>query len=276
MAQNLNVGMKCVKYMLFVSNFMFVMVGVLLICFGCTIKTIYHDFELFMEDHYFSPAKLTIAIGIIILLISVFGCAAAIKESTCMVNMFAVLLSLALVLEVAASISAYAMRANLEFYMQDKMADVMRNYTQDNEAREAVDFLQTKMACCGVHVSHEWFMYIKNNTDYPESCCNHRTTQNPDERNCVPYASGCLDRLSYVMAESSVMLGSGALCIAFVQILGIAFAVMLAKSIRRLKTEQEAQRWQSRQELYLQLARGSDKTATTPVTYTATSSTTDA
>lgn len=63
------------------------MVGVLLISFGSTIKSIYYDFEIFMEDHYFSPAKLIVAVGVIILLISAFGCAAAIKESTCMVNM---------------------------------------------------------------------------------------------------------------------------------------------------------------------------------------------
>lgn len=62
------------------------MVGVLLISFGSTIKSIYNDFELFMEDHYFSPAGLVIAVGVIILLIAVFGCVAAIKESTCMVN----------------------------------------------------------------------------------------------------------------------------------------------------------------------------------------------
>lgn len=63
------------------------MVGVLLISFGSIIKSIYHDFELFMEDHYFSPATLVIAIGIIVMLIAVFGCVAALKESTCLVNM---------------------------------------------------------------------------------------------------------------------------------------------------------------------------------------------
>lgn len=63
------------------------MVGILLISFGSTIKSIYTDFELFMEDHYFSPATLVIAIGIIIMLIAAFGCVAAIKESTCLVNM---------------------------------------------------------------------------------------------------------------------------------------------------------------------------------------------
>lgn len=43
---------------------------------------------------------------------------------------------------------------------------------------------------------------------------------------------------------------------------------MLAKSIRRLKTQQAAARWQTRQELYLQLARGTEKQPQTPVVYT--------
>lgn len=42
---------------------------------------------------------------------------------------------------------------------------------------------------------------------------------------------------------------------------------MLAKSIRRVKTQEAAARWQTRQELYLQLARGAEKPSNTPVVY---------
>lgn len=56
--------------------------------------------------------------------------------------------------------------------------------------------------------------------------------------------------------------------ILFLQILGIAFAVMLSRAIRRLKTALAMQRWQDRTELYLQLARGHDKNPPTPVPVT--------
>jgi CD63 antigen len=53
MTKEIDVGMKCIKYMLFVANFMFVMIGFLLISIGSTIKAIYGDFEVFMAQHYF-------------------------------------------------------------------------------------------------------------------------------------------------------------------------------------------------------------------------------
>lgn len=63
------------------------MIGFLLISIGTSIKAIYEDFDVFMENHYFSPAALLIAIGIIIFIVAFFGCFGAIRESTCMVNL---------------------------------------------------------------------------------------------------------------------------------------------------------------------------------------------
>lgn len=70
------------------------------------------------------------------------------------------------------------------------------------------------------------------------------------------------------------MIGTGALSVALVQALGMAFACMLGKSIRRAKTEREIRRYALRNEilngnnnnnLYTQLQRGDVQT---PVTYT--------
>lgn len=269
MAQNPEVGMKCIKYMLFVSNFMFVMVGLLLISFGSTLKSIYYDFEIFMEDHYFSPALLTVAIGVIILLISSFGCAAAIKESTCMVNVYALFLFLVLILEISASIAAYTMRYDIDKAVENNMKEAMKNYWREEpfSTKEEIDFLQIQLNCCGIASKDDWMLYT-NSTEIPKSCCQNYGPSTNDE--CIPKNDGCLDNLVYILKQSSVMLGSGALCITIVQILGIAFALMLAKGIRRIKTERAAQRWQTRQELYLQLARGNDKNppSPVPVTYT--------
>lgn len=62
------------------------MIGFLLISIGTAITYLYNDFDFFIADHYFSPAALLIAVGIIIFFVSLFGCAGAIKGSVCMVN----------------------------------------------------------------------------------------------------------------------------------------------------------------------------------------------
>lgn len=63
------------------------MIGVLLISIGTTIRAIYTAFEVFMESHYFSPAALLIAIGIIIFFVALFGCVGAIRGSVCLINL---------------------------------------------------------------------------------------------------------------------------------------------------------------------------------------------
>lgn len=68
------------------------MIGFLLISIGTTIEAIYRDFEVFMESHFFSPAVLCVAIGVIIFFVALFGCLGALKESTCLVNTVRLLL----------------------------------------------------------------------------------------------------------------------------------------------------------------------------------------
>lgn len=63
------------------------MVGFLLISIGTTVVAVYSDFDGFLDEYYFSPAKLTTAIGVIILFVSLFGCVGALKESTCLINL---------------------------------------------------------------------------------------------------------------------------------------------------------------------------------------------
>ena len=58
----------------------------MIISIGMTIKAIYSDFELFIDDHFMSPPTLMVAIGILLLFVSSFGCVGAIKESTMLIN----------------------------------------------------------------------------------------------------------------------------------------------------------------------------------------------
>lgn len=54
--------------------------------------------------------------------------------------------------------------------------------------------------------------------------------------------------------------------------MGAIFAIMLAKTIRRVKTEEEMRRQENRQRIYEQLALGQEDKVITPVLYTPSSS----
>ncbi|KAJ3643207.1 hypothetical protein Zmor_025931 [Zophobas morio] len=293
MTEEIDVGMKCIKYMLFVANFMFVMIGFLLISIGSTIKAIYGDFELFVASHYFSPSILAITIGVVIFFVALFGCVGAIKESTCLINLFGFFLTALLVMEIAAAIAAYAMRNNIEETIQTKMEESLPDYSHNHYYQDMWDVTQSSLRCCGIHGSQDWMSNIATTipttpsiaadttlshttTDNPlepflgpNSCCHPRDVNNGFCTKKYVYKDGCLDALTYVVSESALLLGCGALAVAFIQLLGIIFAWMLAKAVRRLKTQELLERDQDRQRTYEQLSRDKEENQT-PVLYTPT------
>jgi len=250
MAQDADTGLKCIIYMLFTTNFMFSMIGFLLISVGTTIIAIYNDFEIFMEDHFFSPAALLIAIGVLIFLVSIFGCVGAARKSTCLINIFGLLLFCVLILEISAAIAGYVMRDDIYEYLEENMYDTVEDYgiAGEEETTNTWDFLQINLECCGVHGPKTW-----NNTLMPASCYYDQIV-NPGHE--IP--DGCIDELNAIVWDCATLVGTGGLCVAVVQVLGVIFAFMLAKSIRRLKTEVAMQRAEN-QAFYAQLARGNAK-----------------
>lgn len=57
-----------------------------MIMVGSTIQSIYGDFSQFIDQKFASPAELLIAIGFLMLAVSVFGAIGAFKESVACIN----------------------------------------------------------------------------------------------------------------------------------------------------------------------------------------------
>lgn len=247
---DLNMGMRCVKYMIFVINFMFLLTAILLVTVGTAIGTIFGDFENFIDSHFFSPAHLLVAIGFIMMFVSIFGCIGAVRESTAMINIYGVLLGLVFILELAAAISAFALRGQVEEMVRRTINQSMASYNTNPYVEQSVDFMQRVLECCGVESYKDWeyFLPITTNPEdieVPQSCC----LPSALNEKCVPFEYGCYPRLGWVVSQSAALIATGATTVAFVQILGSICAFMLARTIRRTKSLRAARRWQLQQSL---------------------------
>ncbi|XP_045445649.1 CD63 antigen-like isoform X2 [Melitaea cinxia] len=280
MAQNnLEVGMKCIKYMLLCVTAIFVLTSALIISVGTTIYAIYYDVSFFLDTHQFSPVIFIIVIGVIMLFVSLFGCIGALKESTCLVNIFAVILSLVLVLEVSAAIAAYTLRAQVADMLEENLKDAIHWYYNSYEVTDAFDFIQSRLNCCGVDSYLDWGEVNANkpsisvaNITVPYSCCaqtHYEVIGEVEIDECVKlYANGCLPRITYLIYQSAGLLGAGAMTIAFIQVIGIVFSFSLARSIRKAKSERERRRWEIQERMvnaYTSL--NPDKEKSTPIVY---------
>jgi hypothetical protein len=254
---NLNAGMRCVKYMLFLINFMFMVAAILLISIGTTIQSIFGTLEIYVDDHFLSPPALVVATGIILLIVAIFGCVGAVKESTAMINIYGLLLGVIFILEIAAAISAFALQPQVEDMLERTMRDSIVNYREHPNVQKSVNFIQTQLQCCGVIGPQDWDdlperIDIESDTVYvPSSCCaEFAPSFTGDLSNCTLYfENGCLNRMNFVISQSTVLIATGALAVAFVQLLGVICAFMLAKTIRRTKSLRAARRYQLQQSL---------------------------
>lgn len=74
--------------------------------------------------------------------------------------------------------------------------------------------------CCGVHFVQDWSFQKINGTEVtiesktfgiPKSCCSYP--------NCdTVYEHGCLERITFIISECSVMLETGVICVGLVQV----------------------------------------------------------
>ncbi|XP_076651837.1 uncharacterized protein LOC143358539 [Halictus rubicundus] len=246
--------------------------GIMIISIGTTIYTVNDDFSYFLDPKYISPATLLVIVGILVFVIAFLGCFGALRESTCMVLVFAVSLSLVLTLELAAAITAYALQDDIKNVLVKNINDTMHQYTEDKDAKQAIDFLQSKLFCCGYNSYHDWDeIRINEKIDLPESC---HAMDNITDFSVLGYGysiyeTGCVKNLSIIIHRSALYIGTGAVAIALIQFTGIMFACILGKAIRRQKTERERRRWELRESLvngYEPLGK-SDPFTTFPVVY---------
>ncbi|XP_018802672.1 PREDICTED: CD63 antigen [Bactrocera latifrons] len=253
----LNSGMRCAKFMLVIVSFMFALTAVLLIMVGSTIQAIFGDFSQFIDGHFFSPPALLIAIGFILLLVATLGAYGAVKESVMLINLYGVSLFLVFILEVAAAIAAFVMQTQVHGMLMRTMNDSLIHYNENEYVQMGVDFMQETLGCCGVNSPLDWKPPNSTNAEIevPASCCDE--TSIDDINYCIrSYDSGCLARMDFIISQSTMLIATGATTVAFVQLLGVLCAFMLAKTLRRNKSIREARRWQLQQSLGVLISGG--------------------
>nr|XP_053649633.1 CD63 antigen-like [Cherax quadricarinatus] len=193
----LDTGMKCIKYLLFIFNLLFVISGFAVIIVGAVIEANYRTYLDFISSTYVSASSILIAVGVLIFVVGFFGCCGAVKENHCMVV-------------TVSSVSLCCRKKKHACCGTD-------NYTDWKETRFGEHINGVPEACC------------IQNTD---NCGNGVFSKPPSELDYIN-KEGCFDKLKGDAKENVTILGGVAIGIGFVQLIGVAFACCLAKSLKR-------------------------------------------
>ncbi|KAK0160763.1 hypothetical protein PV328_008134 [Microctonus aethiopoides] len=228
----LPLGSRCIKYLMFIFNLLFVITGIILISIGVTIRTVYDDYQHLLDDKFFSLPTFLIFLGSIIFFIAFFGCCGAVRENYCMILTFTGLLIVIFIMELSAGIAGYVLRKEVHQVIESKMNSTMQNYNSSKATKELWNALQEDLKCCGIHSGHDWI--DAKVPEFPPSCCESEVIIKSNKNCTVETArkEGCLGKLSSSIKAHATELGGAGIGIAFVQAIGIWFAIYLARAIR--------------------------------------------
>ncbi|KAF6287693.1 CD37 molecule [Rhinolophus ferrumequinum] len=180
--------LSLIKYLLFVFNLFFFVLGSLIFCFGIWIlvdKTSFVSFVglSFMPLQIWSKA-LAIS-GILTMGLALLGCVGALKELRCLLGLYFGILLLLFVTQITLGILISTQRIRLVRKVKDIVQETIHNYhanPEETAAEESWDYVQFQLRCCGWNSPQDWLgvSSLRSNVSegyrLPCSCYNSSAT----------------------------------------------------------------------------------------------------
>ncbi|XP_014253246.1 tetraspanin-33-like [Cimex lectularius] len=197
----------CVKYMIFMLNFLFWLFGGLLIGIGTyafvdkwrgtgglyKVNTIY--------DILLDISLVLIIFGGVVFVVSFAGCVGALRENTCLLKFYSLCLLIFFLLEMAIAIIGFVFPHTMQTIIQDSFTvQIIHKYRDNDDLRNFIDFAQKEFHCCGL--SSGGYMDWSSNEYF--NC------SSPSREQCgVPY-SCCINATNIAGGLINIMCGYGA------------------------------------------------------------------
>nr|CAD7266395.1 unnamed protein product [Timema shepardi] len=161
-------GITCVKYLMFIFNFVFALAGIALLTIGALVQAKVSEAVNFLEGKVSVAPILLIVVGSIVFIISFYGCCGAIRESSCMVTTFSIFLMVILTLEIVIAVLAFVYRDVLTDDLQTSLKESVDNYHNNSTAKAEMDSLQisvsTRRGCLDAIAGYK--SYVKFAADW--------------------------------------------------------------------------------------------------------------
>ncbi|XP_047504816.1 CD63 antigen-like [Pieris napi] len=253
--------MKSIRFLLLTITTMFIIIAGLMVVLGISVYTHYHNFSFFYEaaksGRFVTPSLLCVLFGMGLFIVTLFGFFGSLKQSTCLVNMYAFFLIIMVILKIVVVILSFTISTN---QLRSYVRVPVEQYVEDSEISVELDALQKSLNCCGStsykdyagmnFTSYHDTVVISTDTDtivVPTSCC----AKSGDVYCTRIRSTGCQNALVNMLVQNSSVIGILGVSVTFIQILGIIFALLLAKCIRKMKSEKALIQWKIREQMIL-------------------------
>jgi len=241
---------QVLKYVFFAFNFLFWVLGLATLGVGIAARIKLKDYDSLLGDSGSVSTAMNILIcaGVFVALIGFLGCCGAIRSNKTMLIIYAALVVLVFILEIAAGALAYTKKDSVvAAVVKTIKEEVISNYgkAKTTDAGKAIDKamdkLQSTLYCCGIEGPKDY----ENNTAWrkkvndtsgplkkvPISCCHPTTAKNGVCPINNSQTVGCKTKVEKFLKDHIWQIGGVGIGIAFVQVIGVVVAVVLIRDI---------------------------------------------
>lgn len=206
--------MKCVKYLLFVFNFIFWLSGLLVLAVGIWLRFDPNTVELLMgdgaPDTFFIAVYILLGAGTLMMVVGFFGCFGAVRESQCLLASFFACLLIIFGAEVAAGVFGFLNKEQIVEEVEKFYSSSITDVSNSNATAIAVIYHKT-LNCCGSSTS-----------DASNTLCVEAAEDTQD----------CLSAIRDFFDEKLHIIGYIGIGVAGVMIIGMIFSMVLCCAIR--------------------------------------------
>nr|XP_055245416.1 tetraspanin-10 isoform X2 [Gorilla gorilla gorilla] len=179
-APSLSTGSSCVKYLIFLSNFPFSLLGLLALAIGLWGLAVKGSLGSDLGGPLPADPMLGLALGgLVVSAVSLAGCLGALCENTCLLRGFSGGILAFLVFEAVAGALVVALWGPLQDSLEHTLRVAIAHYQDDPDLRFLLDQVQLGLRCCGAASYQDWQQNLYFNCSspgvqacsLPASCC---------------------------------------------------------------------------------------------------------
>ncbi|XP_067283687.1 CD9 molecule b isoform X2 [Pseudorasbora parva] len=219
-------GLQCVKYLLFIFNFIFWLAGTGVLAVGLWLRfdertkgffTVADSPSVFLTGVY-----ILIVAGAIMMVVGFLGCCGAIKESSCMLGLFFVFLLIIFAAEVAAGIWGLSNKEKVVKDLQQFYTETFDNYkaSKQEALKETLRAIHYGLSCCGTTGT----MFDGESDICPKK-----------EGLQVLVTTSCPSAIEDIFTSRLQVIGGVGIGIGVIMIFGMIFSMLLCCAIRRTR-----------------------------------------
>lgn len=180
-----------------------------------------------------SGAGFVIALGVIIIVLSVIGFIGAYKNRLSLLKIFIASLIVILVLQLIAAIVGFTLRNKADNQLRTKLTDSLSRYGPGNDNINVEwDRLQQVWSCCGVESADDWKNHGGAQKTPPNSCCANNDCSKPTVNGTAYFDRGCYGSARALFFRYSKALGGVSLFFLLIEVVGLVLSIALLRDLK--------------------------------------------